>query len=877
MQPIRPATLLRIVRIRRRAIFTRWEEAAEQSPISCKNETNFRWYSKTSCRKRESRLPRTETTGDAGCFLSSVVGRTRARREPSLSEIVTVSQSRFSSVANSSSRIRKQSSRGLDSNDNNDEEAKHIVSLLKDTIAHPVGSIDSVKLKEAGDALEYWVSASAAIPRVRKRRHNKNSNIDNKRDRHADEYRKFFENAKLICSRLVLEQNFHDDNYIFTEPNDTKATKSGLEDNNDRRFRDVREQWNESNETLNDESSYYMRPFLLNRVVDCWRIGWRDGRLNFTPNEMISWVEDLDNSRSDSRIISDSRTLTMIVDGICLRGDPYEAPLLAQWLLDRRLGQAYEDEDDTSLRPDTIFFTNVIRSWAKSGRVEAPEMADGLLQMMHELYSNSGWIESAPNAFSYAATMDAWSKSHRRPDSINRIEALLEEMKNSSLMQVVPDRVSYQYVLNAWANSKTTTGGEKAFDVLQEMIALYRAGNVLVAPNASNFSRVILALAQSGNDEKVDSVLEQLQDLYSETGDPNFQPTDECWKACIIAKAKTGGVAEAQGILDDFVERAISKSKPHLMPRRSYFVDTLVAWTKIKDQIKAAEMSQKVLDRMVELAAHRDDSYRSLQPDAKTYEKVILAWSRSRYHSAPERIHSLLSEMERRNDMGDHKMRPSLIGYTNLMLAWQRSGREESTDAIQHVFDSLQIQYKADGQKHLRPDRYIFGILIDSWAFCKDLDRVESIFEEMMNEWRNGNNDAQPDMHIFHNILRAHSKVNEDHGDAVMKCEYYFSLMKEVGLPTTIQAYSYLIDALSSKSVRADARDISRASAVLDELLESACKGTTFFPPKHREYRQFLKTVSNSCIPHRNKQAKKVLMSLSRASGGPVPKELLPP
>jgi hypothetical protein len=712
------------------------------------------------------------------------------------------------------------------------------------------------RIKAAEDALEYWVSASATIPRRRKRRHSDYN------DKYGEEYRKCFENAKLICSRLAVEQKFDDDEHVSTE--------SDAMGNVGRRYSDQLEQTNEDDENFSDDF-YIVRPFLLNRVVDCWRIGWRDGRLDVTPNEMIAWIEEMDSSRNRS-MISDNRTLTMIVDGICLRGDPYEGPLLAQWLLDRRLGQAYEDEDDTNLRPDTIFFTNVIRSWAKSGRVEAPEMADGLLQMMHELY-NSGWIESAPNAYSYAATMEAWSKSHQNPDSIKRIEALLEEMKNSSLVQVVPDRVSYQYLLNAFANSKSAAGAEKAYDVLQEMIALYEAGNVLVTPNASNFSRVILALAQNGKSKYVESVMEQLQALYSKTGDPNFQPTDDYWKACIIAKAKTGGAAEAQGLLEELVDSAISKGSKNHMLRRSYFIDTLVAWTKIKDRVMAAEMSQKVLDLMIDLA-QRDHSYRNLRPDAKAYDKVILAISRSRHHSAPERIDRLLREMKRQCDFGDDKMKPSLAGYTNLMLAWQRSGRNESTDEIQQIFDSLKIECTTVGKKHLRPDRYVFGILIDSWA-RKDLEKVDFIFEEMMKEWRSGKRETRPDTEIFHKMLRAHSEGNQNHGDSFKKCEYYFSLMKEVGLPTTIPAYSYLIGALSSRS-SAEAKNFTKASALLDELLESVRKGNTLFPPKFREYRHFLQTISNSSISHRNLQAKRALKSLSRTTRS-IPKELLTP
>ncbi len=841
MQTVRSATSAATFRGRRRAAFADWGGA-----VSYRNKTYVHQHNKSS-RRINSWAQRKESKGR---HLYSIGSQA--------SEISTAPHSMLFATANSKFRKRYQ--------EETNDEPKEIMLLLKETT---VGSIGPAKLKEAEDSLEYWVSASIAIPRRRRnRRHSNNSH-----DRYTEEYRKCFENARWICSRLALEQKFCDENHdILAEPNFTKDRKSDLVDNGDDDgwFGDAHDQWDESNENITDDL-YVLRSYLLNRVVDCWRIGWRDERLNFTPNEMISWIEEMDNSRSDSRI-SDNRTLTMIVDGICLRGDSYEAPLLAQWLLDRRLGEAHEDEEDTRLRPDTIFFTNVIRAWAKSGRIEAPEMAEGLLQMMHDLYFESGWVESAPNAFSYAATMEAWSKSHRHPDSLQRIEGLLEEMKNSSLVQVVPDRVSYQYVLNAYAASKTATGAEKAYDVLQEMIALYEAGNVLVAPNTSNFSRVIKALAATSDEDKVESVLGQLQDLYSKTGDPNFEPTDECWKACIIAKAKTGGVAEAQGILDDFVERAISKGNPSLMPRRGYFIDTLVAWTKTKDQIVAAEMSQKVLDRMVDLS-HRDDSYRNLRPDAKAYDKVILAWSRSRHPSAPERIQNLLSEMERQNDAGDHKMKPILARYTNLMLAWQRSGRKESADEIQQVFDTLQIQYKTNENKHLRPDRYIFGILIDSWAHRKDLDRVESMFGEMMNEWRNGNRDARPDTHIFHNILRAHSKENQDHSNAIEKCEYYLSLMKEVGLPTTIQAYSYLIDTLSSKNIP-DEMEISRATEVLDELLESVRKGTTQFPPKYREYRQFLKTISSSCIPHRNQQAKTALKSLR--AHGPIPKELLP-
>eukprot|EP00536_Pseudo-nitzschia_multiseries_P001169 jgi/Psemu1/180290/e_gw1.14.31.1 len=781
-------------------------------------------------------------------------------------------------------------------NNNNNKKTENILCLLRDESAVPVGVMTRQQIIEAEDALEYWVHTAASLPRPRRQRNQKrrpNTNTNTNDQQLGEKYKWCFGNAQFLLTRLAREQRFLEEQEQHCYDRDARHTNTSeggarteSMDKDSSGEMAQKEQQNGGNQSIRDGGgngdgdsdsddcyTYFVRPFLLNRVVDCWRIGWRDRRLDFTPNEMMGWVEELD---------ADNRTLTMIVDGICLRGDPYEAPLLAQWLLDRRLGQAYayddEEEEDYSLRPDTVFFTNVIRAWAKSGRIEAPEMAEGLLKMMHELYSKSGWIESAPNAFSYAATMEAWSKSQRHPESTKRIEELLEEMKNSSLLQVAPDRVCYQYLLNAWANSKSPIGAEKAYHVLQEMIALYEAGNFLVAPNASNFSRVILALAQNGNDERVESLLEQLQDLYTKTGDPNFRPTDECWKACIIAKTKTGGVAEAQGMLDELVERALSSNNHKLMPLRSYFVDTLVAWTKTNDRVLAAKMAQNTLERMMELARH-DESYRNLQPDARSFEKVILAWSRSRHHFAPERIEQLILEMERQARLGNNdKMQSSLAGYTNLMLAWQRSGRKESMDSIQTIFENLQNRSATRSECHLRPDRYVFGIVIDSWARRNNLKKIEVVFGEMMAEWKNGNKLASPDIHIFHKILKVYSEGNRHQAFAVPQCEHYISLMKEVGLPMTIQAYSYLIHAITANTSSESNQNLSRANMVLEEALESVRNGTTHIPSdyKNKEYRYFLQTIANSSIPRRNEQAKKILATLSRGSDR-IPKELLPP
>jgi hypothetical protein len=655
------------------------------------------------------------------------------------------------------------SSSGESSSSGGDEAhiRESITELLRDSQTCPTGSLTPKLLKDAEKALESWVT---------------------ERNRHG------FEMASEVLMRLAQEQEFLERAAESRIGSDTQANMHHLE-----------------------EDRYHVRPFLLNQVVDCWRTCWRDGLIDMPPSEILSVVDDLETRG----LVPDSRTLTMIVDGMILRGNPFEAPLLGQWLLDRRMEQGTEKP---SMRPDTVLITNVIRAWAKSGRLEATEMAQGLLHLMHDLHE-SGWIDSGPNAVSYAVTMEAWYRSRHR-DSDKAIEKLLEEMKTSTVEQVFPDRICYTYVINGWANARSHAGPHKAYDLLQEMLHLYEAGNEAAAPDVSNFSRVMFALARRGEQDKVEVVFEQLQGLFSKTGDPRFKPNHECTKAMIIGLAKSGSAAEAQGVLDELIQRATTEQNLRLMPKRGYFVDVLVAWSKDKNERTAAEESEKLLMRMLSLAK---SGHPDLMPDARCFEKVmqtwsktrhedvarkvesllqgmdqvyketgnklvkptgkavelaVLAWSRSQDREAPERAEALIREMEQRYSSGDRDMKPSREVYTCWMLTWLRSGKQEAHTNVQGIFDKLSTQC-SEGHHHLRPDLYVYSVLLDSWAQRGDAPQTQVIFDRMVDDYSRGNEDAKPDVHAFNKILKAYV-FSKDPNRAQM-AEVFYKKIQDIG------------------------------------------------------------------------------------------------
>mmetsp|Transcript_2555 Transcript_2555/g.6125 ORF Transcript_2555/g.6125 Transcript_2555/m.6125 type:complete len:829 (-) Transcript_2555:1447-3933(-) len=692
----------------------------------------------------------------------------------------------------------------------------------------------------------------------------------------------------------------------------------------------------------NPPYSYEVEPFLLNQVIDCWRTCWRDHAINVSPADILKLIDTLESNG----VVPDSRTLTMVIDGITLRGDSHEAPLLAQWLLDQRMELA---ESRPELRPDTVMITNVIRAWGKSKRIEAPEMAEGLLQLMHDLHENGEWTDSGPNTLSYSATMEAWANSQSREAS-EKMEALLEEMKQSSVENVRPDRVSYMYVVNSWVHSKSPAGPDRANVLLQEMLQLYNNGNDDVVPDVSIFSNVMVAYARRGRAKEVEELHEQLQDVYSTTGDPRFKPNADCAKALIIALSKKGAQAEAEGLLDELVERAILEQDPRIMPKRSYFVDVLVGWTKDRDSKKAAEQSQRILMRLLDLSK---SGYPELMPDAKSFEKVmqawsktknpkaaksvdtllsrmkneykktknkavkpstrtfelaLLAWSRSRQSEAPDRAEALLQEMERKYLDGDESMRPSRGAYTTLMLTWQRSKRKNAPSKVLDAFEELQRKY-GDGESHLRPDAYVYSVVMDSFGQQGDAAGAQAMFNAMLEEYSDGNEEAKPDIESYNKLIRAYtfSKDKEKaqkaeqlfHGmgglglglspnrqtliemisvwsfshenpKAAEMCEQYFVELKRQNYEATVATYTNVIDALNKSK---DPTAASRAKKLLETLIHDMEAGFVqkpFFNP----YKKFLQTVSRSKIPLRNEQAKKLLRSLNPKA--PIPRKLLP-
>lgn len=158
----------------------------------------------------------------------------------------------------------------------------------------------------------------------------------------------------------------------------------------------------------------------------------------------------------------------------------------------------------------------MIDAWSKADiEHETAEKAELLLNRMEELFlhrRSSNPRETLSN-IAYNLVIDAWS---RRPgnDAADRAENILRRLvKNYELTQnrfLRPDVISYTAVMKACVNHPN--GGEKAVQILEEMKAQYKDGNVRAKPDVKALSVAMDACAKNGLTEEAELMLNDIDD-----------------------------------------------------------------------------------------------------------------------------------------------------------------------------------------------------------------------------------------------------------------------------------------------------------------------------------------------------------------------------
>ena len=322
-------------------------------------------------------------------------------------------------------------------------------------------------------------------------------------------------------------------------------------------------------------------------------------------------------------------------------------------------------------RPNFETFQKVLDCWAETDTEGslAAKRAEEILFLAEELFEG-GDNELEPTFQGYMSVIDALSRSYE-PDAPERIQGLLRKMKKRSeagsegfqlngrtyvalarayansgrhnaamLAQTVFDETPDRFRSTELYNSLILAQGgnsNRAESLLQEMHQLYLQGSELVKPDTESFNNCILSWSKSGSPMaawRVDGIFQRMTELWN-TGQLDVKPNGRTFDLVITTLSNDWGADAAAKVdrylvlLKDLYESGETDCKPSV----TTFTEAIRAWGSNVEDPRAVLRAKALLDQMHELAKNGVDT---VKPSRHTYAVFLKALALS---SMPDKDH----------------------------------------------------------------------------------------------------------------------------------------------------------------------------------------------------------------------------------------------
>lgn len=210
--------------------------------------------------------------------------------------------------------------------------------------------------------------------------------------------------------------------------------------------------------------------------------------------------------REDPSITPDVVTYNTMLNAYARGGDIEKAEVL--------LKEMFSEESPVS--PDSTSINTVISAWTKSGKPNAPQRAEAILEEM--LRSDTSWQEGGkplgirPTSITFNSVMSAWTKT-RKPEAAERCQYLFDLMANNDVALIHPDFVTYNIMIHALSLSNQQDAPERAEALLLEMDRKVKDGNARMRPNTKTYGSLINVWSRSRRAESGQKAEEYLRKI----------------------------------------------------------------------------------------------------------------------------------------------------------------------------------------------------------------------------------------------------------------------------------------------------------------------------------------------------------------------------
>ena len=288
-----------------------------------------------------------------------------------------------------------------------------------------------------------------------------------------------------------------------------------------------------------------------------WSRSARARRAEFWLLEMIDRTK-----QGEMGVAPNVRTWGAVLKAWADSGRP-DAGEQAQRVLD--LMEDWYEQGQSTVRPNSICYTTVMNAWARGSSTsswEALKHVNGILQKLEDLFAETGDPSIRPTKITYISAMDAYSRKLKKSKAAIKSQSLVDRMIRLYARDqgyVRPTRIVFNALINAYSKSDDPTAAAQAENLFRWMESQYRAGDDYVRPDEMTICGVLNAWANhaaNGGAARAQQILDHIEGMSDE--ERGFAHSIICYNILIKAWGRSrepGSVQKAEAILNRLEEQ----------------------------------------------------------------------------------------------------------------------------------------------------------------------------------------------------------------------------------------------------------------------------------------------------------------------------------
>jgi hypothetical protein len=534
----------------------------------------------------------------------------------------------------------------------------------------------------------------------------------------------------------------------------------------------------------------------------------------------------------------------------------------------------YESGRNTHVQPDCTSYTAVINAYARSMEYAA----------QHE--NKEVVAERVERALQLFHTLQELDREHLEHTQERTQDGLLEEEYPYD-DRFKPSKFTYSSIINCLAKSGLVLAAKRADDLLQHMIQASQHNDHPhrdddLSPDTVVVSTVLLAYAQIGTPgaaERAEQLLDYLeeQERQGTSDQHHLRPDLMCYNHVIHGWTRCTShrkyILQAESILQRLEARSVTElggqtaaslALPAVEPDKRTYNMILLAWSRCPDEGSASK-ADKTLRRMLE---KHDAGDRTIQPDTVSFSHAMQAWGRSQTRGAAERAEALLLEMHTRYEAGNTHLKPTVRSFTAVLNAWSKTpklGLAECTRA-EEILHRMHYLTEVEGMD-LRPDVFCYTIVLNCWGRSglgsKSAKRTEYLLDSMWRNHEANPANPKPNVRSYNAVIDAWYRSGME--DAPIKCEETLNRMidlYEAG-ETELAPETFSFNTVINIWLRSSRRNVGhRIEYVFEQMERMHEAGNKACAPDVRTFTALLNFYSRCRHPSADQKAELLLEKL---------------